>query len=91
MSIRDLVGSGTTQIEDPRTDVEDRIGALMPGDDPEAHPKYEPPCKYINVPFSELLGRLQAGGLTLEDEREVRRAISLQRAFHAEGIVQMKR
>ena len=89
--LHSLLGDGAPPVESGTTEAEDKIGALMPGDDPEEHPLYEPPCRYLNVPFSELLERLEANGLPPEEEHELRRALSLQRKFHAEGITQMRR
>lgn len=82
-TLRDLVGQ-TAPAESPRTEAEDRIGARMPGDSLDDHPLHTGTNPYLTLSFSELMLLLEHGGLTLPEERQVREALTAQRAAHAD-------
>ena len=81
-TLRDLVGQEDS-VENPRSDVEDRIGARLPGDDLTDHPLAPKPNPYMRVAFFDLMELLQEGGITLDEERQVRAALVAQRGSHA--------
>ena len=68
-----------------RTEVEDKVGALMPGDDPSEHPLHTEPNPYLHVDRSQLWDMLRSGSLTIEDERKVRGALEKQQLQHSDG------
>jgi hypothetical protein len=83
-TLRDLVAQEGPP-DYPRTEVEEAIGALMPGDDPTGHPLHRPPNPFLTRPFSELKALLQSGELPYDDERLVRGALDMQQLQHSDG------
>lgn len=89
-TIQEVAGRQKEDIETARTEAEDDLRSVMPGDDAEGHPLRSDPVEYMDVPYSELRSRLEAGGMDLDEERKVRRALAYQEKFHAEGITRIR-
>lgn len=61
-----------------RTEIEDRIGALIPGDNLESHPLYQPPNPYTFMPYSKLKALLREGKVTGEERKLIMQAMERQ-------------
>lgn len=61
-----------------RTEIEERIGAMIPGDDVESHPLYMPPNPYTYMPYSELLVLARSGKLKGNERKLVMQAMERQ-------------
>ena len=83
-TLRDLVAQAGPPAY-PRTDAEDAIGALLPGDDPTGHPLHRPPNPFLTRPHSELKAMLYSGELSRDNERQVRQAVDMQQLQHSDG------
>lgn len=69
---------GQYELRGTQTEYDARATARLPGDNVEDHVFYTPPNPYLYKPYSELKALLYSGTLSIEEERQVRKAMAHQ-------------
>lgn len=77
-----------TGLSDPN--VESRLGALLPGDDPTDHALHSGSNPYLTMPFSDLKNLVARGDLTPGEKCRANEALGLQRVFHSGGVQRIR-